>query len=192
MAVLTVALDIDGVLANYNAGMASIARGLYGIELPVHPGDIPEYCHYSKVLGKERFAVVWDMATRNPHFLVDLPPLASPQEFAMIESLNLIANVYFVTRRLAFGSKTITEQWLIHHGISAPTVILSGDKGLIAKAVNANFILEDSADNVLSVRTQSPETQAYLMRYPYNTWAVKAATKCVTSVGEFYRDVIAA
>jgi hypothetical protein len=192
MALLRVIVDIDGVLANYNAGIAKIAKAIYGVELPENPREITDWHQCSNMLGNLRWAMVWDMATRNPQFLIDLPPLASPQEFALIESLNLVGDVYFVTHRLAFGSKAITEQWLMDHGISAPTVILSGEKGLMAKAVQATFVIEDSAANIKAILEQSPETKTYLMEYPYNAEVAPLVYRSVKSVAEFARDVLAA
>lgn len=186
---IKVIVDVDGVLANYNAGIADIARDLYGIELPLHPRDITDWYQCSKMIGKERWVVVWDRVMRDPQFLSGLPPLATPNEFARLESLNLTSDLYFVTNRSVFGAKTITEQWLMGHGISAPTVVLSRHKGFAAAGIEADFVIDDSPQNVMDIYRDSPKTKIYLMSYPYNREVEYLATKCVNSFGEFLDDI---
>jgi len=191
MSVITM-VDVDGILCNYNAGIASLVKKLYDIDLPTHPRDITDWYQCSNTIGKERWSVVWEIVTGNPQFLADLPPLATPEEFAMIQSLNTISDVYFVTNRTAFGGKALTEQWLVAHGISTPTVIISSEKGLIASGIGADFFIEDSVENIMDIRLRSPQTKIYLMCYPYNLAAAEISTKCVLSVREFVRDILAA
>jgi len=187
----SVMMDIDGVLCNYIFGISAIVRELYEIELPDHPRDIPSWYHCSETIGKERWSVVWDIVTRNSNFLMSLPPLATPGEFAAIQAMHDVNDVYFVTNRSAFGSKAITHDWLVAHGITNPTVILSAEKGMIAKGLGAHFVIEDSTENIRDIRLRSPQTQIYLMLYPYNTDAITIADKWVTSIGEFTADVLA-
>ena len=182
-------IDIDGVLADYNGGIAKIIIDRYGIEVPISGKDITDWYQYRNTIGRNLWKDVWKFVNDNPSFMCNLNPLASPYEFSRIESLNLNNDLYFVTNRASIGIKIITEKWLMKHNISYPTVILSKHKGLIAAGLEADFIIEDSPKNIISIYRDSPKTKIYLMSYPYNKEVEYLATKCVNSIGEFLDDI---
>ena len=183
-------IDVDGVLANYNYGIARIAMKLYGVEVIDEPRYIPDWYYCSKTLGKEHFKAIWQEAINDPGFLENLPALATAEELSALNHLTSIHDVYFVTSRVAFNGKSATERWLRMHGVYEPTVICSEEKGCIAKSLRADNLIEDSVDNIVDVLIQHAWTKVYLMEYPYNQEAKKLAYRCVRSIQEFISGVL--
>lgn len=91
-------------------------------------------------------------------------------------------DLYFVTSRVGRTAKAQTEMWLRERGIYHPTVIVSSEKGLVARAVGATHTLDDSPKQIRQMYEESPETSVYIMARKYNR-CVEGAK--VNSVAEF-------
>ena len=171
---MIIGFDVDGVLAAFiPAYQRLVIEHAGGLNL-FHPGDDkeppvwnwPELRGYGKVtVGK-----VWDTIKTSHDFWMNLGEAPGCSTLRMV-ILDLLRRheVYFITNRMGHNAKWQTEQWLrIHLGIDLPTVLLTADKGLVARALSLDCYIDDYIYNAFGVIEQSPRTRMYLLDLPYN------------------------
>jgi len=163
---MRVVLDVDGVLADFILGFTTLANRMFGS--PVYTTLEQRVWDSFDGLTDAQHARVWEAATQSPTFWEELPPIASPAEFARLAAAAAAHDLYFVTSRIGLGVKAQTEAWLRRVGLSTPTVILSDAKGEVAKAVRADALLDDKAGNAVFTQYYSRGTAVYLIDRPYN------------------------
>lgn len=110
--------------------------------------------------------------------------------FKRINALQLTHDVYFVTARPGLDVKRQTETWLRLQGIEDPTVVISSKKGEMAKAIGADFSIEDKAGNAVYVSYQSPG-KSYLVNRPYNQFSHEMLGSKVIRIKEIEQFLIA-
>ena len=113
-------------------------------------------------------AKVWEFIKSSPVWWALLKPIPERRVFKLINALQNTHDVYFVTARPGLSVKQQTESWLRLHGIEDPTVILSSKKGEMAKALSADWSIEDKAGNAVYIAYQSSGTKSFLVDRPYN------------------------
>ena len=172
-----VQFDIDGVLADFLTGYRAVQSKL-GLE----PTYTPAWDDY---WNDDVWRVIKDPKNL---FWRHLPMLASPHEFARINDFNYAFDVYFVTARPGATAKVQTQQWLQLKGISSPTVIVSSEKGGVANAIEADFVIEDNAGNAWSIATRS-DAKTFLLDAPYNQQDVSWKVTRIKTVNEFLDEV---
>ena len=163
---MRVVLDIDGVLADFILGFTTLANRMFGT--PVYTTLDQKAWDSYEGLTDAQYTQALEAAKVSPTFWQDLAPLASPEELAKLASAARAHDFYFVTNRFGVGAKAQTEAWLRRHGVSSQTVIVSGAKGEIAKAVRADVLLDDKAGNAVFTQYYSHATAVYLIDRPYN------------------------
>lgn len=81
-------------------------------------------------------------------------------------------NIHIVTSRVEKDNnivEKITREWLEKNEITFDKLIINQDeKGDYVKKVNANFFVDDSLINCLSVNNYSSNTKVYLMKTDFN------------------------
>jgi len=167
-----VIIDMDGVLTDFTHGFRTLANRVYGV--PVY-SQVAQPTYGSQGLGQDRdltqehIGHLWELIKRDPTFWFELPPIENPRILIEVGLLCLREEVYFVTTRPGVLAKQQTERWLgIYCNIQYPSVIITSDKGAIAKAVRADWFLDDLPDNVHDVELHSPNTVACLRDRIYN------------------------
>jgi len=172
---MRIGFDVDGVLANFFVPYQNLTLAVDGRNL-FQPGDDtnpptwnwPELRGYSKDVMSE----VWRLITASKSFWYNQPPLPGADTLALlIADLEHNHDVYYVTARPGATAKRQTEAWLARHiGYNdiRPTVLISSNKGYIAKALKLDVYVDDRLDNIVDVERVSPETRAYLLDYNYN------------------------
>jgi uncharacterized HAD superfamily protein len=147
---MVVMFDLDGVLADFYSGYRSVQERM----------------------GKTvTTSTVWDdywdkdvwQEIKNSQFWATLHPLVNEDTFKRINGLNAYADVYFVTSRGGVNVKSQTSAWLQQHGIDSPSVIISSQKGEVAKAINADYSIEDKAGNACYIAYHAPRCRSYLL-----------------------------
>lgn len=144
-------------------------------------------------MDKKQVRLVWDKIKKDPMFWFELPPLVPEWEFERINELNEYHRVYFVTSRVGLDCKTQTEGWLNQHGVYRPTVIISSRKGDIARAVNADFSIDDKASNASCIAWMTDDrTKSYLLDRKYNQCPQDFLASSVIRIGSVrnYLDII--
>lgn len=174
---MRIGFDMDGVLANfYDAYEQKCIEADLGIDrfprrgrqgVSIHPPcwNWPEHYGYAKAV----VSAAWQSIKNDESFWAELPVM-DPAGVEIARELHEDPDhdVYFVTARPGRRSKLQTETWLEAQGIAAPTVLMSDQKGYIAKALNLEVYIDDKIENCLQVRAMSPSTRCYCPDRDYN------------------------
>jgi hypothetical protein len=141
-----VMFDVDGVLAEFILGFTTLAHDMFP-DVPIT--TTPEQPKWDGFPGmtREQVNLVWREIEKSNKFWAELPALPIPH--GDICDLQLRAQVYFVTNRKGLNVVEQTKRWLWNNGIECPDVMAAGLKGEIARGLNANYMLDDKAGNVL-------------------------------------------
>lgn len=209
---MTLGFDVDGVLVNFIPAYQRLFCELSGRNL-FEPNDDkspicwnwPEYRGYTR----DEVNAVWTHIKQSHDFWLSLAEAPGCATLRMcVLDLQRFHDLYFVTSRIGVDVKWQSEQWLkLHLGIEAPTVLISSQKGLCAKALKLDCYLDDNADNVNDVVLKTipevgstlssqalyakPETRTYLLDCSYNRPGgpedvnVDVRVTRVKTVGEF-------
>lgn len=189
-----VLFDIDGVLADFVKGFTQYARRFFP-ETPITPtAEQPKWDGYPG-LTPEETEIVWEHVNKDPLFWYSLPPLATEDEFLSLNLLTLQAQVYFTTARHGDGVIRQTREWLYDQGVYSPSVILVKHKGEIARALDANFLIDDKAGNAVYAEYHNKGRkgfQSYLIDRPYNQFdagVIGSKVKRIKRVEEYLDDI---
>lgn len=158
---MKVGIDIDGVLADFNAAYIQRVIDVTGHDLfPPRPFDIltwnyPESYGYT---GAE-IKAVWASIMLDANFWYNLAEYETTSEdIKALISLMVSGNdVYFVTARPGIVAKMQTELWL-RNIISAltlapvtATVLITSHKGLAARTLELDAYIDDRWENAIDV-----------------------------------------
>lgn len=173
---LTIGCDIDGVLSQFNESFIDrVIQVTRENKFPSPPFEIKEW-NYPEQYGytKEQTSAVWDDIVKDPHFWERL--LAYPDTIKFLWDLEEFCikygacDVYFITSRPGLKAKHQTERWLRAHGWFRfdPTVLISSEKGLCARALKLDFYLDDRNENCDDVMNHYPMTKGFMLARPWN------------------------
>lgn len=167
----TVIIDIDGVLANF---LLAFYQEAYNIDptVDVSLAGTSKFWHDTPSISKETVKATWALIGMSPGWWMQLKPLVSKETFKRINDLSYFHTVYFVTSRVTAGLTPVqfqTQCWLHEQGIHNACVITSGKKGEVAKAVGADFAIDDKWENAQCVHWFTDGvTKSYLLNCSYN------------------------
>ncbi len=165
---MIIGCDVDGVLADFNEAFIArvvkvTGRNLFPEGYEPHTWDYPEALGYTK----DETTQVWTGIQEDRTFWSSL----LGYEGAM-ENIERLINrqaegddVYFITSRPGILAKRQTEEWLSRRGFPRPTVLISSDKGRVAKALKLNRYIDDRTENAISI---PEETRSFLLTRPWN------------------------
>lgn len=184
--------DVDGVLANFAAGFVELSRTFFGKA----PKQVKSWDWEKGYLTKKEIDQIWGCINNSSSYWFNLPCLLSSAEKTALLALCEKHTVYFVTNRghKGIGVKQQTEDWLrLVVGIENPTVLLTKFKGDTAKAISADYAIDDKPENAWCMAWLSPDTKPYLLDRPHNQYdtALVGSHKVIRigSVGDFIRIV---
>ena len=185
---MRIGFDVDGVLARFTTAYQQLVVDVAGIDLfEPHDATSPPCWHWPEYRGYNTHIMntVWGRIKNSHDFwmsLSELPDCCTLR--TLILDLQRWHDIYFVTSRVGRDVKWQTEQWLrLHLQMDLPTVLISSEKGLVARALKLDVYVDDNADNVndvveqtlLSTRRQrvslgdeQPDTRVYLIDKSYN------------------------
>lgn len=169
-------IDIDGCLANFTDAYADLLRKvskrdlLKGDFLSQHA--VWDWDKAAGYTSAERSAA-WAEIHRDDQFWFNLKPLRGALDaIEYLEELSEDNDVYFITHRSGVQCKQQTEDWLFGHGITHPTVLISGDdKTPLIRGLELDFYTDDKFSTLYkanSQRLESKYVQLYLVDAPYN------------------------
>lgn len=170
---MIIGVDIDGVLADFGQALAKRLVEVTGEDkLPPWPFEIKTWWWPIDQFGytKEQTMATLEDVWQDPSFWQELPRFAWTER--AMQSLGELwqdcHDIYFVTDRKGVNVKVQTEMWLDAFAAAAPTVLISDQKGLCAKALKFDLYVDDKIENCEAVRNQSPSTLCFMLAQSWN------------------------
>lgn len=172
---MKIAIDVDGVLARFEAGVESIANKIWPGKIP--PGYMPHGWDYEDVLTSEEWKQVWAAIKKENNFWLSLPPYTTNVgSLATFLYTTEGHDIYFVTARVQTAGMTVAKQtayWLHTCGIYENhnyTAVLACDadrKVDIYEAVGIRLSIDDKGETVMAC-DKLANHKAYLLDRPWN------------------------
>lgn len=157
---MKIMFDVDGVLANFIEGFRAEYAHVHGRPFPLSYDEI----RWDDLWDEK----VWAGIKKSKGWWTMLTAIPERRVFRRISAMANRHDIYFVTARPGYHAKAQTETWLRMQGVEDPTVVMSSKKGEIAKAIQADFSIEDKAGNATFIAYFSPNTRSYIIDRPYN------------------------
>lgn len=185
---------MDGCLANFNKAYARLlseqaerlpSTWTEDFESQVVPKWINTW-DWDKMHGftSDERNEVWN-TIKSTDFWFELEPL--PGALDAIERLETLAEdneIYFLTTRPGKQAKQQTEDWLFSHGMTTPTVLITGlDKNPVIEGLELEFLVDDKPINVHNAAAIR-ECRVHLVDAPYNRVVDHPLVRRVASVSE--------
>ncbi|MGQ0732586.1 MAG: hypothetical protein ACT4QD_02895 [Acidobacteriota bacterium] len=185
---MRIACDLDGVLADLHGAFVRTALELYpeldtssidapevGASPPADgdgpaPASLPQTSHVSDLpLSSQQADAVWRALSGGENFWEDLAEI----EAGAIARLAALADerrweVMFITSRPRSAGRTVQRQsqrWLQSMGFPMPSAfVVQGSRGLIAKSLHIDVVIDDRPENCLDVVLESPAAAILVWR----------------------------
>lgn len=166
------AYDVDGVLADFNTRFRELIHELTDVRLPPISDSYPNVWHYHKVAGvtSAENTKLWNYIKKEQNeFLLTLDPMPGCNEaLAFIEDQRQNGDqIYFVTSRAGDFAQLHTQFWLEDQGFDNASVLLADSKGLLLKALNVDFFVDDKPENCVDALSWGIR-EVFLVDQPYN------------------------
>jgi hypothetical protein len=194
---------MDGVLADFSGSFREYGSRLCGPIPPPpdkhglrkKPGDQPETEEERQATARQdalnriesdralrrREDKIWQAIEATSNFWVTLKP-TEEGVVRRIHSLMLRHKweVFFITQRPSTEGETVqrqTQRWLVDQGFDLPSVlVLSGSRGLAAKAIRLDYHVDDTSQNCFDVVADST-ARPILILPPTQHTAIASARK---------------
>lgn len=200
-------IDIDGCLANFTHAFGDLLISTTGEnKLPDNWRTSENFpatwnWHYDAGYTPDQVHRVWvGMVEGGGKFWRDLPAL--PTAEATIKQLDRLSKagheVYFLTHRSGKKAKQQTENWLIDHGMTMPTVLLTGNKLPVMVSLELDFFIDDKLATVNEIYRHYSDPNApkpanspviLLKDAPYNWRGRVQGLRSVHTVEEGLREI---
>lgn len=176
---MKIGFDVDGVLANFWPSYQDLFIKTTGRDtfLPSDLEDGPPSWNWPsdhRGYSLEEEKTVWSVIRSSPDFWTTLDAFDHNIGFlkTYIAELERYHEIYYITDRPGVNAKRQTKVWLrrrlYHFQPIDPTIIIGGQKGLIASVLSLDAYVDDKFENVRDVIERSPKTRTFYVRYPYN------------------------
>lgn len=169
---LRIGVDVDGIVADFNTSYKELIESITNVKLPPITDTYPDKWGWEIEAGlsKADESRVWKEIITSPTFWYELPTHKGAKEFlANLNDFYYNHDIYFITSRPGAGAKSQTEMWLTSFRFQNPTVLISSQKGLCAKALKLTHYIDDRIENCLDVKAEAFNTNGYMLARPWNT-----------------------
>ena len=177
---MRIGFDVDGCLADFSSSFIPQVVKTTGRDLfPLRPFDIPCW-HYPEHYGytRKETSAAWEAVKASTTFWRQLSAYPeTPDVMSRIIRLPKQGHeVYFITARVGQQVKAQTEGWL-REFICCPTVLISDEKKMCARALRLDYYLDDRLENAEDVASWSLSyaedgfrpCRTFLLDRPWNT-----------------------
>jgi len=166
-------VDLDGCLVNWVEGFQRKLITVTGRDL-FPPYYIPRVWDWAEAAGytDAEIRTTWNVIKGERNWWAGLDCYHDEHVVQTLDELDKRQahgeSVYFITSRPGYKAKAQSEDWLRHHGMPHPTVLISHEKGLAAAALALDAYIDDNLENVMGVRVHRPQCSTYLCDRPWN------------------------
>jgi hypothetical protein len=178
---MVIGVDLDGVLANFNAAYTKLIKDFTGIELPKDGPDYPTSWCYEREAGvtKAQEDRIWkEGILSSPTFWYQLPAYAHTPN-ALYRLLTSFKPVYFITSRSgkncqAQSAAWVRDQWFSYskslvQPLPAVCVVPSHKNKIdVLKGLAVTHYIDDRLDTMYLMATQRLNTKLFLLDQPWN------------------------
>lgn len=185
-----VGMDLDDVLADFIKSFMQLAHKRYGVD----PSLRPTSWEWDDVnMTADMVKGTWDdiIAIENFWETLDVVQGVEPR---LIQSLDNNVKLYFPTARALVKGDDVGKQsarWIRNKfGIDIPTVIVSSEKGEMAKALKYDYFIDDRPKNCLDIKAALPDCQVFLANASHNQAFSDPRIPRVSGVNNFARRVL--
>jgi 5'(3')-deoxyribonucleotidase len=166
---MKVALDIDGVLADFISPFVQILEARSGAAVDIESVTDPNFANYpylSRELIRECIMEVSD----DPRFWRGLAPLPAAAEWEALDLLSREDRLVFVTHRYErehYSIHDVTCEWLREHGVTEPVVYFTQNaKSALVDQLGVKLFVDDRHENCRDVA----ENTAAIVLMPHRTY----------------------
>jgi hypothetical protein len=170
-----IGIDLDGIQFNWSREYSKIIRELGGEHCPIIDESDIKGWRWSDwyPASQELLDLAWQVMTEKESFWENIEVLHPDQVHYMCEHLNNNPQVavYFITSRVTTRGDTLIRQTiksLEKIGWTSPQVIVSFQKGTLARALDLKYFLDDRAENCVEVSMHCPDTKVFILDKPHN------------------------
>jgi 5'(3')-deoxyribonucleotidase len=172
---MRIGIDMDGVLARFDADYAHLITALYPeYSFPVNDPNWPSSYYWERAAGltPEEEACAWRVINSSKsgfwEHLSEYPE--TRRAVQELRDMRLAGDdLYFITVRPSLTAKLQTERWLMAKGLISPSVLIaSGGKGLLAAGLHLDAFIDDKPEFCDEVLIARPLAAVYMVTRPYN------------------------
>jgi len=161
---LRIGCDLDGVVADFRSGFASVASDVLSWDRNGAPADLRD-------LSEADAHRVWKVITETPNWWLTLSPFEAGEIARLYQlSRELKWEVVFMTTRVPTAGETVTFQsqwWLESQGFYLPSVVtVMGSRGDLASSLRFDIIVDDQLINCADVIGASRSKALLMLRTP--------------------------
>jgi 5'(3')-deoxyribonucleotidase len=149
-----VALDIDGVLADFISPFVQLLEARSGGVVDLDTVTDPNFANYP-LLSRELIRDCIMEVSDDPRFWRRLAPMPSAAEWATLDALSREERLVFVTHRYErehYSIHDVTCDWLRKHGVSKPVVYFTQTvKSELIGKMGVQLFVDDRHENCRDV-----------------------------------------
>lgn len=165
---LNIGVDVDGVLGCFTCAAREVLKRMFNGK-PADNLVQTQWGFDSLGVTKEEEDQLWAEIDATPNWWMDEPRMPATN---YLRHLTEAARVVFITDRKDGVGMPVEEQtakWLENtFHVWRPNVVISGDKGFIAKGLKLDYFVDDRPKNVDAVLDFYPECKSYILDATYN------------------------
>jgi len=186
----TIIMDVDGVLADFVLAYTRQAVEMGFLDKENSCFDQVGWDQFG--LTSEQMSKVWDVIYDIHGWWASLDALVSRSVFSEINKLQFYHQVVFVSARQGINPQFDTTNWLDMHGVENASVVITKKKGEVARALNADYSLEDKPENAAVIHwlADAKPCKSYIIDKLYNQVEyLPKNVKRVKTVEEFLGEI---
>ena len=168
---MIVALDIDGVLADFITPFLQLLAQRTGTG-PIDPASIidPNFLAHPFITPAMIFDCM-EAASYDAEFWRALTPLLTSEQWRELERISRTHPTVFITHRWvrdSYDINRVTCDWLRSHGVSDPVVYFTQDKkSALVRELGIELFVDDRHENCHDVASET-EAVVFMPHRPYN------------------------